>query len=96
MANNNNRPISVETASAAAAVAVTPSDSTQLQRTRGLYVGTAGGDLSVVMALTTDGEAGSASGSTVTIPNAPVGYHPLQVIMVLSTGTGVTNIVALY
>jgi hypothetical protein len=65
--------------------AVTPSDATVIQTTRSLYVGVAG-DLRVR----------DADGNTVTVKNAPVGYHPLQVDMVLSTGTAATDILALY
>lgn len=74
------------TAPAFKAVAVTPSDSTVLETTRSLYVGVTG-DLTVLM----DGDT-----VAVLFKAAPVGYHPLQVTKVLSTGTAATNIVALY
>lgn len=67
------------------AVAVTPSDSTVLELTRGLYVGTTG-NLAVRM----------ADGQTVTFTAAAVGYHPLQVDKVMSTNTTASNILALY
>jgi len=70
------------------AVAVTPSDSTVLAKTRGLYVGTSGH-----LAVTMESEQGSVD---VTFSNHPVGYAPLRVIKVLSTGTAASNIVALY
>ena len=73
------------TAPAHGAVSVTPSDATELPVTRGLYVGVAG-NLRVKM---TDGQ-------TVTLVAAANGYHPLQVIQVLSTSTTATDIVALY
>jgi hypothetical protein len=67
---------------------VTPSDSTVLAKTRGLYVGTSGH-----LAVTMESEQGSVN---VTFSNHPVGYAPLRVIKVLSTGTAASNIVALY
>ena len=70
------------------AVPVTPSDSTTLAKTRLLYVGTAG-DLAVSL----ESERGTVS---VTFPNHPVGYAPLRVVKVLSTGTAASDIVALY
>ena len=74
------------TVSARRAAAVTPSDSTILPATRGLYVGTTG-NLSVVMA---EDEA------TVLFSNVPVGVFPVQVIRVMSTSTTASNIVALW
>ncbi len=81
--------------SAQASDPITKSDSTQFQQTIGLYVGTSGGNLVVVHPFLADGSPNTAL-SPRTIPNAPVGYHPLSVIMVMSTGTGVSDIVALY
>jgi hypothetical protein len=72
------------------AVAVTPSDATVLPVTRGLYVGT-GGNLAVRMA----GRAGQ-DGPTITFTNVVAGFIPLQVDMVLSTGTVASGIIALY
>ena len=66
-------------------VAVTPSDSTILTTTKMLYVGGAG-----ALAVT------FADGSALTLAAVPVGFHPLQVTQVKSTGTVATNIVALY
>jgi hypothetical protein len=66
-------------------VAVTPSDATVIPITRGLYVGTSG-HVAVRM----------SKGNTVTYSNVPVGVWPWAVDMVLSTGTGASNIVALY
>ena len=74
------------TVSAHSALAVTPSDSTILPCTRALYVGTTG-NISVVMA---DDE------NTVTFLNVPVGILPIQVVMVLSTNTTASNIIALW
>lgn len=73
------------TAPAHGAVAVTPSDSTVLVNTRGLYVGTSG-NLVVEM----------ADGQTVTFTSVPIGIFPIQVTKVLSTGTTASNIVAVY
>ena len=53
--------------------------------TRGIYVGTTG-NLSVKF---------TSDGSTVTITNAPVGYHPLQV-EVINGDTTASDIVALF
>ncbi len=68
------------------AVAVTPSDSATLSATRALYVGVTG-DVTVVPF------GGSAS---VLFKAHPVGYMPVRVTKVMSTGTTATNIVALY
>ncbi len=73
------------------AAAVTPNDSTNLSdvskygMTLGLYIGTTG-TLTVIM----------ASGATVTFTSVAVGFIPLNVVRVLSTGTTASNIVALY
>lgn len=53
--------------------------------TRAIYVGTTG-NLSVKF---------TTAGSTVTITNAPVGYHPLQV-EVLNGDTTASDVVALF
>lgn len=68
------------------AAAVTPHDTNAIETTRSLYVGGTG-NLNVVM----DGDTAATL-----FVGAPVGYHPLQVIQVLSTGTTATSIVALY
>jgi len=74
------------TVSAFDAQAVTPSDSTELRPTRGIYVG-AGGDVAVEMSL----------GTTVTFAGVLGGtLLPVQVVKVLATGTDATSIVALY
>lgn len=73
------------TVAAHSATTVTPSDSTIIPVTRGLYVGVTG-NIAVKMA---DDE------NTITFSNVPVGILPIQVIQVLSTGTTATNIVAL-
>lgn len=74
------------TVSAFDAATVTPSDSTALRPTRGLYVGT-GGDVAVEMSL----------GTTITFPDVLGGsILPIQVVKVLSTGTTATGMVALY
>ena len=74
------------TAPAHGAVAVTPSDSTDLPVTRGLYVGGAG-NVAVTM----------ADGGVVTFTGATAGqFLPLQVTRVMSTNTTATLILALY
>ena len=70
---------------AGAAAAITPHDTTHFAPTRGLYVGT-GGDVKVTML---DGTAITFTAMTAGI------VHPLQVVMVFSTGTTASNIVAL-
>lgn len=71
--------------SAHGAVVVTPSDSTVINTTRGLYVGTSG-DIAVRM----------ADGMSLTFPSVPVGVFPIQVDQVKLTGTTASNIIALY
>lgn len=66
-------------------VAVTPSDSTVIPTTRGLYIGVTG-NVAVRM----------ANGDLITIPNVAVGQLPRQVDKVLSTGTTATSIQAIY
>jgi hypothetical protein len=74
------------TVSAYDASAVTPSDSTDLLPTRGLYIGGAG-NIKVDMAL----------GNTVTFNGLLAGtVLPVQVVKVYSTDTTATDIVALY
>lgn len=73
------------TVSAAHAVAVTPNNATVIPVTRALYVGTTG-NVTVRM----------ASGVTATFVAVAVGILPVQVDQVHSTGTGASNIVALY
>lgn len=63
---------------------VTPSDTTVLAPTRAIYVGVAG-NLAV-----TDYQGNS------TYVAAQIGWHPLEVTKVLSTGTTATNIRACY
>lgn len=75
------------------AATVTPSDSVDLTDRhwldyagcRALYIGVAGN----VAVITT-------AGTTITIPNVPVGVLPLSCTRVLSTGTAASNIIALY
>ncbi len=69
---------------AMSAVAVTKSDSTVIDITRALYIGTTG-DLAVRM----------ADGNTITFKTVPVGLLPIQVDKVLSTGTTAAEIIAL-
>jgi hypothetical protein len=64
-------------------VAVTKSDSTVLELTNGLYIGTAG-DLVVTI-----------GGQEITFADAPAGYHPLHVTQV-KAATAAADIVALY
>lgn len=68
------------------ATAVTPSDITVLTPTRGLYIGSAG---HVVVQM-------YGSDNTVTFSNVPVGILPVRVTKVLATGTGASDIVALW
>lgn len=71
---------------ASKAVAVTPSDSTELGVTRGLYIGGVG-DVVVTMA---------EQGTSITFSSVPAGtFLPLQVRLVMAA-TSATNIVALY
>jgi len=72
------------TSPAQGAVAVTPSDSTVLEPTRGIYVGVSG-DLVVT----------TIGGQLVTFKAAPVGYHPIQAVKIMAA-TGATNLLALY
>lgn len=70
----------------AAAVAITPNDTTRITPTRGLYVGVSG-DVKVIM----------LDGTTVTFTDLAAGViHPITCVLVYSTGTTATNIVALY
>lgn len=69
---------------AVGAFAVTPSDSTVIAA-RALYVGVSG-DVAVIC------KGGSAA---VTFVGHPVGYMPVEVTKVMSTGTTATDIVAL-
>lgn len=72
--------------SATGGQAVTPHDTNELEAiTRALYVGTAG-DLTVVM----------RDGTELTFANAPVGWHPLRVKIVMNTGTDADDIVAVW
>lgn len=73
--------------STAYAVAVTKSDSTVLNGTRAVYVGT-GGDLAVRM------EGGQNSITFTAVPSGT--FMPIRVDQVLSTGTTAAAIVALW
>ncbi len=68
---------------------ITPSDSADIRAngvSDGLYVGTAGtGTLSVIM----------GDGKQLDLVGVTVGYHPLAVKRVRTTGTGVSNVLAL-
>lgn len=71
------------------AAAVTPNDSTDLTTyAKALYVGVTG-DVVVL-------PVGNADGASVTFKAHPVGYMPVMVRRVLSTGTTATNILALF
>lgn len=73
------------------AAAVTPSDSVDLAvYAKQLYIGTTG-NITVVPAGDT-----SASGTGVLFSTVPVGWFPVQVRRVNSTGTTASNIVAVY
>ena len=70
----------------AEAAAVTPHDTARIKPTRGLYCGVSG-DVKVIM----------LDGTTVTFTGLAAGVvHPLTVVLVYSTDTTATNIVALY
>lgn len=71
--------------SAVGGVAVTPSDTTELVSTRGLWVGGTG-NIAVTF----------QDGTEVTLSAVPVGILPVRVTKVKSTGTTATDIVALY
>lgn len=74
------------TAPAFDAAVVTPSDSTDIPVTRGLYIGTTG-NLTVI----------TAAGNTVPWVAVPAGQIlPIQVTRVKATGTTASNIVAMY
>lgn len=74
------------TVSAYDAAAITPSDSGNIQTTRGIYVGTSG-NVKVDMAY----------GTTVTFTNLMAGLvYPFQVTRVYSTGTTASGLVAVY
>lgn len=77
------------------AFAITPSDSDPLTViVRGIYVGTSG-DLTVLLANDNTGEDDVPDGTVITFANAPVGYHPLRCVMVMSTGTTADDLVGL-
>ena len=70
------------------AVAVVPSDTTELGPCKALYIGSAGGNVSVHM---------PGRDTSVTFTAVPIGtILPVSARRVLSTGTTSTNIVALY
>ena len=67
------------------AIAVSPHDTTRIDPTRGIYCGVSG-DVKVVM----------LDGTTVTFTGLAAGIiHPIQCVLIFSTGTTATNIVAL-
>jgi hypothetical protein len=76
---------SKDIAGAYGAAAITPSDSTVIPVTRGVYVGVTG-DVAVRM----------ADGTLFTFVGAGAGEHPWQVTKVLATGTTATSLGALY
>lgn len=71
-----------QSAPARQAVSVTPSNSTEAHY-RALYIGTTG-NLAVIPA---------AGGSAVTFTNVPVGWFPVSVRKVMSTGTTASGII---
>ena len=81
------------------AAVITASDTTQLEVTRGVYVG-GNGNLSVCMVdseVVSGDSAATAQGVDVIFYNVPAGtVLPIQVVRVLSTGTTATNLLALY
>ena len=79
-------PVFVPGIKAEKAVTVTPSDSSQLETTAGVYLGTSG-DLAVTM----------KNGSQVVFKSLAAGMiHPLSVTKVRATGTTATDIVVVY
>lgn len=79
------------TVSAHGAAVVTPSDATVIPVCRALYVGTTGNLTVRMVDSTTQGV-----GATVVFTNVAVGIFPIQVDMVLATGTTASGIVAMY
>ena len=74
------------TVAAHGAASVTPSDSAEIPITRSLFIGT-NGNIKVTM----------ADGQEITFINLTAGtIFPIQVVMVWSTGTTVTTVIALY
>ncbi len=74
-------------APAESAVAVVPSDTVNMEKTRGLYVGSDAGNITAIM----------ADGRTVLFSAIPIGtILPIQVTRVNSTATTSTLIIALY
>jgi len=79
-------PAEGEEGPAVKAAAVTPNDSTEIAPTKALYVGT-GGSMAVQLA---------GDSSSVTLTNVPNGaLLPIRAVIVLSTGTTASDIVAL-
>ena len=73
-------------APSAKAAGITPSDSADIEATRGVYTGISG-DLKVDM----------LDGTTITFANLAAGIvHPLQVRRIYATGTTAGDIIALY
>lgn len=80
------------------AYAVVPSDSQDLPASsstpsyaKALYVGVTGD----VVVVTAGDQSNGGQGTAVTFKSHPIGYMPVQVRRVLSTGTTATNILAL-
>ena len=71
--------------SAVGGVAVTPSDTTNINATRALWIGGTG-DVAVTF----------QDGTALTLASVPVGLLPIRVTQVKSTGTTATSIIALY
>lgn len=68
--------------------AITPSDTVDIEVTRGVYVGVTG---NVVLI-----GAENADAETVTMVAAAVGEHPWQVRRILASGTTAANLIAIY
>ena len=67
---------------------ITPSDTVDLiDATRGLFVGTAG-DIKCIFANDDDADV-------VTMPNVPVGFHPMSVRRIFATGTTAADLFSL-
>lgn len=79
---------SKDIASAYGGAAVTANDTTVIPATRYLYIGSIAGGATLAVRM--------ANGDLVSFAGLTVGLYPFQVDKVLSTGTLVSSIVALY
>lgn len=82
-----------ETVAAHGARAVTPNDTTVIPTCRGLYVGVSG---NITVRMADFAASQQAADDNILFFAVPVGILPIQVDKVYTTGTGASNIVALY